>query len=495
MKAYLNIILSLSALVCGLLQAAAMTERDGNVSYLDAISLGNREVAKSGREVTLSMDVVLDSTKIRTQHTVTLTPVMISADSTREYAFRPLIIDGRTRHKVFLRRDALGEEYAERDSALAIIKRKNGTGQDYAYVSSIPYSRWMLGGRVVLRETVSGCADCGEGRSECPLEGPVLPEFIPQWLTSRIEPDPEPVKHREESRVARLQFRWDRYDILGWWKDNAAVLDTVTNSIALVKDKDYIAIIGIYVAGYASPEGTWEYNMKLSRNRARSFARYIAAHNDVDTTLMHIEWSGEDWVGFRQGLSESSFPKKDKVIEVIDTYTEDRNECERQMRRLMTRQEYVWLLRNIYPYLRHCTYRVEYEVKGFDLEQARRVIRESPSDLSLREMYMVAGSYGSDSEEYRYAMDMAAKHYPDSPAVMGDRALDAIACGDAAEAVAILEGRVPEDRYELMNILGVAYAQTGEYDKARRIFGIAAGCGCENARHNLGQVAGVVDQL
>ena len=43
--------------------------------------------------------------------------------------------------------------------------------------------------------------------------------------------------------------------------------------------------------------------------------------------------------------------------------------------------------------------------------------------------------------------------------------------------------------------IGVAYAQTGEYDKARRIFGIAAGCGCENARHNLGQVAGVVDQL
>ena len=56
------------------------------------------------------------------------------------------------------------------------------------------------------------------------------------------------------------------------------------------------------------------------------------------------------------------------------------------MMNVLTDDEYTWLLRNIYPYLRHCTYRVEYEVRNFDLEEARRTIYERPQDLSLNEM-------------------------------------------------------------------------------------------------------------
>ena len=483
-------------LLASCLSAAAGTDgKDSGTSYLDAIRFDNRTLEKGGREVTLDMDIVLDSAKIRTQHTVMLTPVLVSSDGSKEFPFGTVIVDGRARHKVFMRKNALKDLNPQRDSALSIILRKNNSEQEYAYLSSIPYDRAMLDGRLEIRECVRGCIDCGEGDSTAVLESPVLEKFIPQWKTSRIEPDPEPVKHREESRVARLQFQWDKYDILENWQDNAAVLDTVTNSIALVKDKDYIVITGIYVAGYASPEGTWEYNIRLSRNRAQSFAEYIAGHNDVDTSLISVEWSGEDWDGFRHALQRSSFPKKDDVIGIIDTFTEDRNECERRMMDILSREEYVWLLRNIYPYLRHCIYRVEYDVEGFDLDRARTVIRENPSDLSLQEMYMVAGSYEPDSVEYAYAMETAARHYPDSPAVMGDRALAALEEGDAGKAVSILEGRVPEDRYELMNILGVAYAGAGEYEKAREAFEKAAGGECANARYNLGQVLGVIDQL
>lgn len=475
-----------------------------NVSYLDAIRFENRELVKDNRTVSLNMDIVLDSTRIKTQHTVSLTPVIVSEDGKTEQAFETIIIDGRTRHKVFLRKDRLDGSNPQRDSAQAIIQRKNGKDQEYIYVSGLPYGRWMLDGSIRIDECVKGCVDCGEGESEKNLMDPVLPEFIPQWTTGTIEPDPEPIKRREESRVARLQFKWDKYDILPELADNRAVLDTVTSSIDVVKEKDYIAITGIYVAGFASPEGTYEYNIRLSSNRAKSFADYIEKNNEFDHSLMHVEWSGEDWEGFRSELEKSTFAKKDQVIDIIDTYTRDRNECEREMMNVLTDDEYTWLLRNIYPYLRHCTYRVEYEVRNFDLEEARRTIYERPQDLSLNEMYKVAGSYEKGSEEYAYAMEMAARYYPETPAVVNRLAVEAMESGDTRKAVEYAGGMADRligqetltaKEAELLNTAGVAYARAGEYGKARTALEKASGAGNANAEHNLTQLLNVIDQL
>ena len=58
---------------------------------------------RQGRTVELKMSVDLSNAKIRTQHTVALTPVLVSADGNREIAFPPIVIDGKTRHKVYLR--------------------------------------------------------------------------------------------------------------------------------------------------------------------------------------------------------------------------------------------------------------------------------------------------------------------------------------------------------------------------------------------------------
>lgn len=133
------------------------SDRKDEISYLDAIRFMDKNLAKDGRNVTLCMDIVLDSARIRTQHTVSLTPVLVSGDGTEEFPFGTVIVDGRTRHKVFMRKEALKDNYPDRDSALAVIMRKNGSGQEYSYVSAIPYSRAMLDGKLELRECVKGC--------------------------------------------------------------------------------------------------------------------------------------------------------------------------------------------------------------------------------------------------------------------------------------------------------------------------------------------------
>ena len=138
---------------------------ENETGYLPSIAIRQGGVAKQDRMVELKMSVDLSNARIRTQHTVALTPVLVSADGNREIAFPPIVIDGKTRHKVYLRAQRL--ESVElppyhNDSAQVIICHSS-KNQQYDYAATVPYRRWMLDGRVEIREEVHGCiADVGE---------------------------------------------------------------------------------------------------------------------------------------------------------------------------------------------------------------------------------------------------------------------------------------------------------------------------------------------
>ena len=75
-----------------------MLHAENETSYLPSIGIRQGGVVKRDRSVELTMSVDLSKAKIRTQHTVALTPVLVSADGNREIAFPPIVIAGKTRH-------------------------------------------------------------------------------------------------------------------------------------------------------------------------------------------------------------------------------------------------------------------------------------------------------------------------------------------------------------------------------------------------------------
>ena len=467
--------------------------------YLSSIEIRQGGVVKQGRTVSLQMAVDLSKTKINTQHTVALTPVLVSADDSREVAFPPIVIDGGTRHKVYLRAQRLESvdlpPYHD-DEAQVIIRRK-GKEQGYDYTASVPYERWMLDGRVEIREEVHGCTNCGEGKSERQLWTGVLPPYVPEYRLDSIAPAPEPVKMRAENRTARLQFRQDSYNILPEYKDNRAELDTVSNSIMLVKNNADVKITGIYITGYASPEGSEAHNLKLSENRAKALADYIRRQDAISSDLLHVDWKGEDWEGLVRVLGDyPNLLKRDSVYAIIERYPNERDFCELQLRKLVPPTIYHRLLTELYPVLRRNEYRIEYNVRNFDLEEAKRQIETRPDLLSLSEMYKVAGSYGKGSPEYDKVMAVAVRYFPTSPAALNENALSAIAREEYDAAIELLEkSETAAQTAELLNTLGVAYAKAGQYDKAEDAFRRAAEAGSETARHNLEEVRQVMDQL
>ena len=460
---------------------AGSTTAVAQTSYLESVRVENRAGENAGKEVRVSMDINLDGLDMHKQHTLRLVPTLVSADGTQNLPLQPVEINGKIRNKVVERRIALGKAA---DGESIRLRRANGKPQTVHYEAAAPFRRWMVDGRLELRADVTGCADCREG-SERLLTGTVLPYTEPAFLLSPFEqPVEETVKRRSEVRTARLQYRQDSHNVLPRYKNNRAELDKVFASIDAAKSDPDLTITGIYITGYASPEASAAYNLQLSERRARRFMEYVQrAYPDLDPALWHVSWKGEDWEGLRQEVEKRpGLLKQDEVLRIIDQCSGDPDACEERIKALVPPEIYQRVLNEMYGPLRRNEYRIEYNVRHFDLKEAQELVRTRPDLLSVAEIQKVADSYGTGSPAYIETLQVAARTYPGNRTAQNNCALALIEAQEYTAAIALLKGTTDG---ALLNLLGVAYAKAHQYDEAKDAFNRAKEAGYAPAKDNL----------
>ena len=132
-------------------------------------------------------------------------------------------------------------------------------------------------------------------------------------------------------------------------------------------------------------------------------------------------------------------------------------------------EEYAFLLREVYPALRHSDYAVTYEVRTYtDAEEIRRLLRTAPQKLSLQEMYLAAQGLTPGSEEFDELFAIAVRMFPDDETANLNAANAAMQAGDLKRADRYLDkaGATPEARYAR----AVRAALAEDYETAARLF-------------------------
>ncbi|MCF2598315.1 DUF3868 domain-containing protein [Phocaeicola barnesiae] len=458
--------------------------------YLENLKLENQRVVKVGDNVAVTADLRLDDMELKRQQSVRLVPVLVSADGMKQQELAPVLIEGKVRSKVTDRRLALGEMVEEEGTVR--IKHQKGEEQTVAYQAEVPFAPWMVNGSLELRGYITGCAECNEG-DEVITAGNVLPYSEPVFaMAPAMKPTEEQVKRRAEDKSARLEYRRDSYAVLPEYRTNRAELDSVQHSLALVKDNPNLTITGIYITGYASPEGSMTYNERLSQRRAQTFADYVRQHNrELKKELWHVAWKGEDWDGFRRQVEQASgWEKRQDVLQMLEGCEGSQDDCEKQIRASLSREDYQYLLDELYAPLRRNDYRIEYTVRNFTPEEARQMLETRPDLLSAAEMQRVADGYGHGSENYRKALRIALRTYPDNVAIRHNLALAEVEAGNYTEAITLLKEM--EDGASL-NLLGVAYFKSGNRQQAVQAFGQAVQAGYAQAEGNTTKAKEALD--
>ncbi|NDV67258.1 hypothetical protein, partial [Bacteroides sp. 224] len=387
--------------------------------YKGLVFVEGREFREVGDSLYVSFDIRVDSKASPNCGSVIFEP-QISVDGGGPQLSLPYIqLTGRARVNLNRRWFAItSDEWLSHYEAPRFqINTNEQTNEMFTYSIRVPYEEWMDNSRFSLKQEITGCR--GESRlyvyslaNRVELSPRIPYEVNP--LVAMVEPDAE-IKTRNRQGSAFLDFQVGRSVILPEFRRNPVELTKINDAVSGIADDPDIQMTGMIVEGFASPEGSYKSNDKLSYNRALALKEYIRTRYAFPDALFTVKNTAEDWNGLKILVEESSLEPKADLLAII-TNDEAPDARELRLKRVNKGIPYRKMLTELYPDLRRVEYRVDYSVRNYTLTEAKEVIKRSPEHLSQLEMYKVAEDYGVDSKEYRdIIMELIPRYYPNDP--------------------------------------------------------------------------------
>lgn len=269
--------------------------------------------------------------------------------------------------------------------------------------------------------------------------------------------------------------------------NNPQELAKIRSMIDELKSDPSIEVKDLDIIGYASPEGSLANNKRLSEGRAVALRDYLLSRYDFSRSQYHTVFGGENWEGLMKALNASDIEYKNEILAIIENNPVD-TDRKAKLKQLRGGVPYQSLLRNVYPRLRVAVCKVNFNVKNFDVEEAKEVIKTRPQNLSLNEMFMVANSYPAGSQEFVDVFEVAVRMYPKNEIANMNAAAAAILRNDLVAAERYLN-KVNSKEPEYNNSLGVVALLKGDYNQAEKYLKAAADSGLETAKDNLNELA------
>lgn len=429
------------------------------------------DIRKQRDSVVIRMNLNLSGMEVGRNRSIVVTPLFYAEG---EEEWLPAIeVMGRTRYLYYQR----NEESLYADSPYTIIKKDKNAIQQVGYQVSVPYRKWMDRASLVVAEDTCQCGEVSKGNSILLAQADLV--FTPRL--AYISPQAETRKARALSGEAYLDFPVNKTVIYPEYRRNTAELAKIRATIDTIRtDKDF-SITRISLKGYASPEGRYAANVRLSEGRTDALKNYLMGEYGFEASLFRTEAGAENWAGLRRYVAQSDLADKEAILAIIDS--EEEPDAKEQRIRREHAASYRILLQDCYPALRRTDYTVDYVIRGFNVEEAKEVIKTRPQNLSLQEMFAVAQTYQPGSEDFNHVFDVAVRLYPADPIANLNAANALLEQKEATQALKFLDKA--GDTPQADNARGVAMILLERYNEAEQYLHRAAQAGVSEASENL----------
>ena len=189
---------------------------------------------------------------------------------------------------------------------------------------------------------------------------------------------------------------------------NPAELRKITGTIDSVRGDKDITITSIFIKGFASPEGPYDNNVRLAKGRTATLKQYVENLYHFAPGFIRTDFLPEDWPGLKKYVEGSSLANRAAILAIIDSPLEP--DAKDAKLKATYPADYDFLLRTVYPSLRHSDYVINYNVRKYtSLEEILAVLRTAPQKLSPEEFYRAAQSMEEGSEEYNEVFETAVR--------------------------------------------------------------------------------------
>lgn len=462
-------------------------------SYEGTITIVPVRLEQLEETVHIDFDILMKDVKVKSAHGVDLIPQLVSPTTT--YELPRVSIKGKNEYLVHERRLAVMSAKAKRNYKAPYLIEKNQKKKSgvICYRYTLPYEPWMADAGLNVQRDECGCGESALMNVEhtfdkVTLERMLVPYVVTPHL-SYVEPKVEEIKSRDIQAECFLDFEVNKVDIRPEYMSNPQELAKIRAMIDDLKSDANVNVKRLDIIGYASPEGTLAANKRLSEGRAMALRNYLAARYDFPRNQYYIIFGGENWDGLVEALDTFEMDYKEEVLDIITNVPIEKGR-ETKLMQLRGGVPYRLMLKELFPSLRVAICKVSYDVRNFNLEEAKEVIKKRPQNLSLNEMFMVANTYPKGSQEFIDVFETAVRLYPESEIANMNAATAALSRNDLISAERYLE-RVKSDDClpEYNNAMGVLSLMKGDYESSEKYLKAAVQSGLGAAKENLEELA------
>lgn len=248
-----------------------------------------------------------------------------------------------------------------------------------------------------------------------------------------------------------LSFKLNDTQIIDTMGDNKAQLNKITDLMGeLITQKEFI-IDSIFLTATASPEGDFERNTLLSKNRAFALKTYLSNLFPATDSLITVHWIGEDWEGVKRMIGINKLLKNRDAILKLCAAEIDPDKKERGIKKFTA--DYSTIRERIYPFLRSVHF--EYHLRRMGMIQD--TIHTTEKDT----LYTRAIEWLTN-RSYAQALSILS-HYEDR-----NTAIALLSLGHENRALNILLD-LPHQA-PTAYLIAIAYARLGKIEQAKLYF-------------------------
>ena len=441
---------------------------------IDGVKVENLQMKRQGEYMAVKMNMDFTTLDMPSNRAVLFTPMIVNGKDSLELS--SIGIYGRRRYYYYVRNDK--SIIAENVKTYRASERP----ENMEYNVMVPYSQWMNGSYLLLHRSDYGCCNKVVDEQFSQMASFKEMVFSPKFVY--VRPVTEMVKTRSLSGSAYIDFVINRTNINPNYRNNKVEIAKIQATIDSVKTDADITLTSVSIKGFASPEGSYKNNERLAKERTEALKKHVQNLYDFEPDFIKTSYEPEDWAGLRNYVIASDLVNKDEIIKLIDSDLEPDSK-EYAIRKYGN--DYLHLLANCYPTLRHSDYKVEYSIRNYkDVDEIKKVFAESPQKLSLEEFYILANEYGSDARELNDIFETAVRMYPNDPVANLNAAISEMQNNDFASAEPHLKkaGTSPEATYAR----GLYAAFIKDYDNALELLTSAKKQGVAEAQDAINQV-------
>ncbi len=220
----------------------------------------------------------------------------------------------------------------------------------------------------------------------------------------------------QQKQEANIKFLVNQANIRKSELQSNSVKDFVEMLKKINADKERLNIQNVEIQAYASPEGGYDFNNKLSAKRQDVTEGYVNEQlkaTKVETGI-DAHYTAQDWEGFKQLVAVSNIQDKDVIIRVLEMY-KDPEEREKQIRNMSA--GFQELAQGILPELRRSRMIINYETIGRSDEEILKQYNADASALSVEELLYAATLVETNAEKTAIYKKAASLYKNDARAV------------------------------------------------------------------------------